>query len=223
MLLNTSWPSDSSGRNKGVELHWQCVHDCRLEVPRFQAYKNEVYLFQSVQSSPSLLENTVQTLVSLAIAANGPPPLASAKKHQTLLARACATTERCWSVRLLFTCQWTPNILPVTVLPSSMTEQSNFKDIPFSLPGRACPDDSFVSLRLSRSSRRGRATGHPSFEMSRSFRYQGLQADLYLLPRQLGEKVRNCTFLFAEQVLAQLDLLRCWKETEACETHVYQM
>ena len=57
----------------------------------------------------------------------------------------CATTERCWSVRLFFTCQWTPNILPVTVLLSSMTEPSNFEYVPFSMPGRACQDDSFVS------------------------------------------------------------------------------
>ena len=26
---------------------------------------------------------------------------------------------------------------------------------------------------------------------------------------------------FTEQVLTQLDLLMCWKETAACETHVY--
>ena len=31
--------------------------------------------------------------------------------------------------RLLFPCQWTPNIMPVTVLPSSMTKQSNFEDV----------------------------------------------------------------------------------------------
>ena len=79
----------------------------------------------SMQRSLSLLRNTVQTLVSLAIAACGPPPLASAKKHQTFLVQACATTEHCWSFRLLFTCQWTPYILPVTVLLSSMTELSS--------------------------------------------------------------------------------------------------
>ena len=35
--------------------------------------------------------------------------------------------------------------MPVAVFPSSMTEQSNFEDVPFSLPARACQDDSFVS------------------------------------------------------------------------------
>ena len=35
--------------------------------------------------------------------------------------------------------------------------------------------------------------------------------DLYLLPGQLGEKVRTCTFLFAEQVLAQLDFFEVWE------------
>ena len=35
-----------------------------------------------------------------------------------------------------FTCQWTANIfLPIAVLPSSITEQSNSKHVPFSLPG----------------------------------------------------------------------------------------
>ena len=36
-----------------------------------------------------------------------------------------------------FTCQWTTNIVPVTFFPSSMTKQSNFEDVLFSLPGRA--------------------------------------------------------------------------------------
>ena len=40
-----------------------------------------------------------------------------------------------WSVRLWFACQWTPSMVPVTVLPSSMTEQSNFEDVPFSMLG----------------------------------------------------------------------------------------
>ena len=35
--------------------------------------------------------------------------------------------------------------MPVTVLPSSMTEPSNFEDVSFSMPGRPCQDDSFVS------------------------------------------------------------------------------
>ena len=43
------------------------------------------------------------------------------------------------SVRLCVTCQWTSNIVPVTVLPSStsstLTEQSNFEDVSFSMPG----------------------------------------------------------------------------------------
>ena len=35
------------------------------------------------------------------------------------------------------TCQWSPNIVPVTVLPSSMIKQCKFENVPFSMPGRA--------------------------------------------------------------------------------------
>ena len=41
----------------------------------------------------------------------------------------------------------------------------------------------------------GCAIGRPSFDMSRSFRCMLCKYDLYLLPKQFGEKVRNCAFL----------------------------
>ena len=50
------------------------------------------------------------------------------------------------SVRLLFACQWTSNIVPVTVLPSliystlTRTAQSHSEFLSFSTPGRACQD-----------------------------------------------------------------------------------
>ena len=54
--------------------------------------------------------------------------------RRNILRFFCGT--RCYH-RLSFTCQWTPNIVPVTVLPSSMIKQSNFENLPFSMPGRA--------------------------------------------------------------------------------------
>ena len=134
---------------------------------------------------------------------------------QHVLLLQCAATERCWSVRLWFTCQWTPNKETDTVLPSSTTEHSNFEDVPFSVPGRACQDDSFVnsvdnikrqvapfvflvhhgvSVASGRLLNLGYAAGHPFFEMSCSF---------------------------TNQMLAQLDSLRYWfAETARCESGV---
>ena len=106
-------------------------------------------------------------------------------RHALLL--LCATTERCWSVRLQFTCHWTPNIVPVTVFPSSMTEQSNFEYVPFSVSGRVCQDDSFVS----------------SVDNSKP------QVDpfSFVTPWSYGHQAE-----FKE--LAQLELFRCW--TPSC-------
>ena len=75
-----------------------------------------------------------------------------ATRHHSLLMLCSFTRKllaqldllRYWK-ELSFTCQWIPNIVPVTVLPSSMTEPSNFEDVPVNRPGRLCQDDSFVS------------------------------------------------------------------------------
>ena len=75
--------------------------------------------------------------------------------------------------------------MPVTALPSSMTEQSNFENVPFSMPGRACQDDSFVS----------------SVDNSKP------QVDPFVL------LVRQGVVVWASgefKVLAQLELFRCW-------------
>ena len=50
----------------------------------------------------------------------------------------CATTERCRLsvIPISFMCQWTQIIVPVAVLPSSMTEQNIFEHVPFRVPGR---------------------------------------------------------------------------------------
>ena len=79
--------------------------------------------------------------------------------------------------------------MPVTVLPSSMTEQNNFEDVPCCMPGRTCQDDSFVNsvdnikrqvapffflVRHSVLLNLGYAAGHPFFEISCSFTNQML-------------------------------------------------
>ena len=68
---------------------------------------------------------------------------------------SCAGTP-CYC-KLSFTCQWTTNIVPVTVLPSSRTKQSNFEDFLFSLPGRA------AQTWLAQKALRGMKVATPSF------------------------------------------------------------
>ena len=60
-----------------------------------------------------------------------------AKTTTFLIAHLCVVRSASSVISTSFTCQWTANILPVTVLPSSMIEQSIFKDVPCSVPGRA--------------------------------------------------------------------------------------
>ena len=50
--------------------------------------------------------------------------------YSNLLAQRAGSCEsRVGQFDFRFTCQWTPNILPVMILPSSMTEQSNLQTI----------------------------------------------------------------------------------------------
>ena len=132
--------------------------DTRATPASMWKWRNCTFL-HSMQRSLSSLRNTVQVEFLYVCCGFGVPCdccqrfTASGQCEEASYASCAGTpsyysappTERCWSVRLLFTCQWTPNIAPVTVFPSSMTEQSSFEDVPFSMPGRACQDDNFVS------------------------------------------------------------------------------
>ena len=127
----------------------------------------------------------------------------------------------CGAPQLNVFCQFDFALVPVdskhcaTVLPSSMTVQSNFEDVPFWMLGRTCQDDSFVSsvdniktqvapfvflvrhgvsVASGRLLNLGYATVHPFFEKSYSF---------------------------TNHVLAQHHSLRYWfAETARCESGV---
>ena len=153
----------SSLRNSGFqkvsrfkELQEWTLPVSRQERRLLRCESGEIAPSCSVQRSLSLLRNTlcksssftfVPTLVSLAIAASGPPPLTSAKKHHTLIvpARLATTVRR--HVRLLFACRWTPNIVPLNVLAQEHAESIVANDEGPSRPIRAKSTSSRNSSR----------------------------------------------------------------------------
>ena len=122
----------------------QIFESAPLATWHFQAYRNEVYLpTQQRDEKVAELPCFVATLMSLT----------TAQSEEASYAACCGagTSWDCSAPQLNVFCQFdfvhVPvdlNIVPVTVLPSSMTEKSDFEDVLFSMPGRACQDVSFV-------------------------------------------------------------------------------